>query len=189
MTKETTTTKYVIFDTDMGCDDAWALQMILKAEKHYKNVKVLAITAVNGNTTVENVVKNTYRILDGLDRTDVSNFPTNSWKKNLFQVNLTMFLQIPIYKGATEALIPNPEMKVGSFHGENGFADIDFWDLNIYPSDINRIVQQQHAIEIIRDLVLEVCSSKQFFCRFEIFIITLEFLSTHIKYHLFVLGH
>lgn len=73
MTKETTE-KYVIFDTDMGCDDAWALQMILKAEKHLKNVKVLAITLVNGNTTVDNAIKNTYRILDGLDRTDVSYF-------------------------------------------------------------------------------------------------------------------
>lgn len=63
---------YVIFDTDMGCDDAWALQMILKAEKNLSNIKLLAITAVNGNTTLENVIKNTYRILDGLDRTDVS---------------------------------------------------------------------------------------------------------------------
>ena len=63
--------EYVIFDTDMGSDDAWALQMILKAEKSLKNVKVLAITTVNGNTTNENVIKNTYRILDGLDRTDV----------------------------------------------------------------------------------------------------------------------
>lgn len=66
--------KYVIFDTDMGSDDAWALQMFLKAEKHLKTIKVVAITAVNGNTTIENVIKNTYRILDGLDRTDVSIF-------------------------------------------------------------------------------------------------------------------
>lgn len=69
-----TETKYVIFDTDMGSDDAWALQMFLKAEKHLKTIKVVAITAVNGNTTTENVIKNTYRILDGLDRTDVSIF-------------------------------------------------------------------------------------------------------------------
>lgn len=70
MTDETQ--KYVIFDTDMGCDDAWALQMFLKAEKSNKNIKVLAITTVNGNTTIENVIKNTYRILDGVNRTDVS---------------------------------------------------------------------------------------------------------------------
>lgn len=65
---------YVIVDTDMGSDDAWALQMILKAEKQYKKIKVLAITTVNGNTTTENVIKNTYRMLDGLDRTDVNIF-------------------------------------------------------------------------------------------------------------------
>lgn len=63
--------RYVIFDTDMGADDAWALQMILKAEKLYQNVKILAITTVNGNTTPDNAVKNTYRILDGVSRTDV----------------------------------------------------------------------------------------------------------------------
>lgn len=88
------TPKYVIFDTDMGSDDAvsfekkkenkratflksifqWALQMLLKAEKHLKSIKIIAITAVNGNTTMENVIKNTYRILDGLGRTDVSKF-------------------------------------------------------------------------------------------------------------------
>lgn len=50
----------------------WALQMLLKAEKHHKNIKLIAITTVNGNTTTDNVIKNTYRILDGLDRTDVS---------------------------------------------------------------------------------------------------------------------
>lgn len=62
---------YVILDTDMGADDAWALQMMLKAEKILKNVKLLAITVVHGNTTVENAIKNTYRILDGVKRTDV----------------------------------------------------------------------------------------------------------------------
>lgn len=63
--------KYIIFDTDMGSDDAFALQMLLKAEQSLKNVKILAITAVHGNTSVENVLKNAYRILDGVGRTDV----------------------------------------------------------------------------------------------------------------------
>ncbi|XP_031636105.1 inosine-uridine preferring nucleoside hydrolase-like [Contarinia nasturtii] len=122
--------KYVIFDTDMGVDDGWALQMILKAEKYLEHIKVLAITLVNGNTTVENSIKNAYRILDGLDRTD-----------------------IPIYKGATEALIPC-ELKVGTFHGANGFGDYEFWHPDIYPSDPNTLTQQKHAVEIIRDLIL-----------------------------------
>lgn len=33
-------TKYVIFDTDMGGDDAWALQIVLKAEKELQNVEI-----------------------------------------------------------------------------------------------------------------------------------------------------
>lgn len=68
--------KLVIFDTDMGSDDAWALQMMLKAEMISKSVKVLAITTVFGNTTTENVIKNSYRILDGLNRIDVIIFET-----------------------------------------------------------------------------------------------------------------
>lgn len=45
--------------------------MMLKAERDLGNVKILAITTLVGNTTLENVIKNTYRILDGLGRTDV----------------------------------------------------------------------------------------------------------------------
>lgn len=63
--------RYIIFDTDMGADDAWALQMLVKAEKHLTNFKLLAVTGVNGNTTMENIVKNAYYILHGLDRIDV----------------------------------------------------------------------------------------------------------------------
>lgn len=63
--------KLVIFDTDMGSDDAWALQMMLKAEELLKNIRVIAITTVCGNTSIENVIKNTYHILNGIDRTDV----------------------------------------------------------------------------------------------------------------------
>lgn len=66
-----TATKYIILDTDMGSDDAFALQMLLKAEKSLNNIKILAITTVHGNTSLENVLKNTYRLLDGFDRTDV----------------------------------------------------------------------------------------------------------------------
>lgn len=66
-----TLNKLVIFDTDMGLDDAWSLKIILQAEKQLKSIKVIAITTVNGNTSAENAAKNTYRILDGVHRTDV----------------------------------------------------------------------------------------------------------------------
>lgn len=64
--------KYIIVDTDMGPDDAWALLLLLKAEKCFKNITILAITCVDGNTTMENVIKNTYHILRSHDRMDVS---------------------------------------------------------------------------------------------------------------------
>lgn len=63
--------KYVIFDTDMGTDDAWALLMLLKAEKYLKNIEILAVTCVFGNTSVDNAIKNTYHILQSMDRSDV----------------------------------------------------------------------------------------------------------------------
>lgn len=62
----------------MGADDAWALQMILKAE----NVDLIAITTVFGNTLPENAARNTYRILDGVNRTNVRIF--NLHKKRGF---------------------------------------------------------------------------------------------------------
>lgn len=69
---ETENLKYIIFDTDMGVDDAWALLMLLKAEKNLKTIKLLAITCVHGNTSIENVIKNTYRILHSIGRIDVT---------------------------------------------------------------------------------------------------------------------
>lgn len=71
---------------------------------------------------------------------------------------MNSLLQIPIYKGATEALIPG-ELKCGTWYGENGFCNVEFWHPDVYPSDINTLIQKQHAVEIIRDLVLEVSSS------------------------------
>lgn len=86
--------------------------------------------------------------------------------ENYLLKKIIFFLQIPIYRGATEALIPNKDMLVGTFHGENGFADVDFWDENNYPSDVNTLVQKEYAIEIIRDLVLKVILFKHFILNF-----------------------
>lgn len=61
----------VIYDTDMGTDDAWALFMLLKAEKRY-NVKLLGVTTVQGNTSVEHATENTLRVLSAADRLDVT---------------------------------------------------------------------------------------------------------------------
>lgn len=61
----------VIYDTDMGTDDAWALFMLLKAEKKY-NVKILGVTIVQGNTSLENAAENSLRVLASADRLDVT---------------------------------------------------------------------------------------------------------------------
>lgn len=61
----------VIFDTDMGTDDAWALFMLIKSERKY-NVKILGVTIVHGNTLVENSVENALRVLSSADRLDVT---------------------------------------------------------------------------------------------------------------------
>lgn len=70
----------VIYDTDMGTDDAWALFMLLKAEKKY-NIKVLGVTVVQGNTSLDNATENTLRVLKAADRLDVSQW-TNLFLSN-----------------------------------------------------------------------------------------------------------
>lgn len=65
------TERYIILDTDMGTDDAWALFLLIRAELECSNIKILAITCVHGNTSVKYAVRNTYRILNILNRTDV----------------------------------------------------------------------------------------------------------------------
>lgn len=65
------TPKYIILDTDMGTDDMWALIMLLKAEKHFSNIKLLAITCVHGNTTMDHVINNAFAVLDIMKRADV----------------------------------------------------------------------------------------------------------------------
>lgn len=60
----------VIYDTDMGTDDAWALFMLLKAEKKY-NLKILGVTLVQGNTSLDNCAVNALRVLSSADRLDV----------------------------------------------------------------------------------------------------------------------
>lgn len=48
---------YFIIDTDVGGDDAQALMLGFHFAKKY-NKTLLGITAIDGNTTVENVVTN-----------------------------------------------------------------------------------------------------------------------------------
>jgi len=108
----------VIIDVDVGSDDAWACLMLLKFEKRY-NIKVMAITCVHGNTTVSNVAKNLIRVLKTVNRLD-----------------------IPIFMGADEMLIPQDLTRATQFHGSNGFGDYQFTD----EIQLEGIIQKEHAV-------------------------------------------
>ncbi len=60
--------KKLILDVDTGVDDAQAIMIALAAP----NVKILGITCTHGNTPLENVLKNTLRVLKVCNRLDVS---------------------------------------------------------------------------------------------------------------------
>ena len=59
--------KKLLVDVDCGVDDAQAIMLALASP----NVELLGITCVQGNTTVENVCKNTLRVLHVCKRLDV----------------------------------------------------------------------------------------------------------------------
>lgn len=67
-----------IIDCDTGVDDAFALMLALSRD----DVDVVAITCVNGNTTLDQVAVNVMKVLEVCQRTDV-----------------------PVYKGAAKAFI------------------------------------------------------------------------------------
>jgi len=62
----------VIIDTDAGSDDAAAIITAINEEKNNPDFKIIAITCVNGNTAIDNVVFNVFKTLKTIDRLDVS---------------------------------------------------------------------------------------------------------------------
>lgn len=67
--------KNVIVDCDAGIDDALALILLLNAHKT-KKIKILAVTCVYGNTTVNNVVRNVCRTMNTCQVTEVRKVPS-----------------------------------------------------------------------------------------------------------------
>ena len=61
----------IIVDCDPGVDDCQALSLVLKAHKKGL-VEVLAITIVNGNTSVYYGARNALRLLQTIDMLHVS---------------------------------------------------------------------------------------------------------------------
>lgn len=58
-------------DVDVGLDDYLAICVLLSAEKRGE-LKIEAIMCTTGNTSIENVARNTMRMLEVCGRTDVS---------------------------------------------------------------------------------------------------------------------
>ncbi|XP_041806762.1 inosine-uridine preferring nucleoside hydrolase isoform X2 [Chelmon rostratus] len=87
--------KKLLVDVDCGVDDAQAIMMALAAPK----VQLLGITCVHGNTSVENVCKNTLRVLQACNK-----------------------LEIPVFKGASKPVLGNT-IHSESFHGQDGLGD------------------------------------------------------------------
>ena len=116
----------VIVDCDTGNDDAWAIISLVAAEKKF-GYKVIAITCVNGNTTVDHSSLNNLLLLKTLNRLE----------------------DIPVYKGAESSLILN-DHQYESFHGTDGFG-------MIYDEKPSKdLVQKKHAVEALRDYINEV---------------------------------
>uniref|UniRef100_A0A6M2E2Z9 Putative inosine-uridine preferring nucleoside hydrolase n=1 Tax=Xenopsylla cheopis TaxID=163159 RepID=A0A6M2E2Z9_XENCH len=119
----------VIVDVDAGSDDAIAILMLLSAHKKGE-INLKAITCVAGNTKLNNVATNVLRVLEAASA-----------------------LNIPLYNGAAEGLVPDPDYNLDSnvYHGKDGFGDIDYGGHNPNRS----YIRPEHAVNIIYNLVSE----------------------------------
>ncbi|KPP56833.1 hypothetical protein Z043_125509 [Scleropages formosus] len=88
--------KKLLVDVDCGVDDAQALMMALASP----DVEILGITCVHGNTTLENVCKNTLRVLKTCGK-----------------------LEIPVFRGASKPIL-GVSKDAGFFHGADGLGDV-----------------------------------------------------------------
>ncbi|XP_042619337.1 probable uridine nucleosidase 1 [Cyprinus carpio] len=87
--------KKLFVDVDCGVDDAQAIMMAFAVP----DVQILGISCVQGNTSVENVCKNVLRVL-----------------------KVCKHLEIPVFRGATKALL-GQTVGAGDFHGKDGLGD------------------------------------------------------------------
>ncbi|XP_029301263.1 LOW QUALITY PROTEIN: inosine-uridine preferring nucleoside hydrolase-like [Cottoperca gobio] len=88
--------KKLILDVDTGVDDAQAIMVALAAP----DVEVLMISCCHGNTPLENVEKNTLRVLKVCKRLD-----------------------IPVHSGCSLPLLARKQ-NAGDYHGKDGLGDV-----------------------------------------------------------------
>lgn len=63
--------KKLIIDVDVGTDDYLALLYLINLEKSGE-VKILGVVCTSGNTILDHVVTHVVRLLESVNRTDVS---------------------------------------------------------------------------------------------------------------------
>ncbi|MCD6356203.1 MAG: nucleoside hydrolase [Anaerolineaceae bacterium] len=110
----------VIIDCDTGMDDAVALLLAIRSPE----LNVKGITCVNGNVNLDNVVKNTLRVVEhsGMD--------------------------IPVYAGARTALIPNKVRDDASrVHRKDEFGNI------LFPGPTTA-KEEKHAVDYIVETIM-----------------------------------
>ncbi|XP_017050609.2 pyrimidine-specific ribonucleoside hydrolase RihA [Drosophila ficusphila] len=116
--------RLVVFDCDIGSDDAWALATLLRGEQLSlpggRRYKLVAITCVQGNTDVEHGAQNALRILSLLGRKD-----------------------IPVYKGCANPIIPRTWLDISKFHGIDGFKDVGN---NPEVDELQGQLRKEHAV-------------------------------------------
>jgi inosine-uridine nucleoside N-ribohydrolase len=104
----------VIIDCDTGLDDAVALLLALRSPE----LNVLGITCVNGNVHLENVVYNTLRVVEYSGK------------------------NIPVYAGATTALMVDALENAARVHGSDGLGGLPL------PAP-KKSVEKEHAVDFI----------------------------------------
>ena len=90
----------IILDVDTGFDDAFALLFAARSPE----IELLGITCVDGNTNVNQVVKNTLKVLDAAEARE-----------------------IPVSIGATRPLVEAP-LYAEHIHGKDGMGDLGLPD-------------------------------------------------------------
>ncbi|XP_006639301.3 inosine-uridine preferring nucleoside hydrolase isoform X1 [Lepisosteus oculatus] len=116
--------KLVLVDADCGIDDAQAIMMALAAPA----VRVLGITCCFGNAPVENVCRNTLRVLAVCDRTEV-----------------------PVFCGAASSLIGEQSLACCHF-GTDGLGDVPD---ESNPKALSAQVKTEHAVNAMIRIVSE----------------------------------
>lgn len=116
----------IIVDVDAGTDDAWALFMLLRA-MDAGLCDILAITCVHGNTQIDNVVRNVFRVLQTVDKHRL----------------------IPVYRGCPQPLLVSDDPKQDFFHGKDGFCDLKFDEA----VEESQLLQRKHAVTVIAELI------------------------------------